>query len=230
MHGCGLKREMGFDRMHQSQWFFLQTNVSYEEKEVAIGCVFVDRRTKGVLASAGNLTNKHRNATRHCELIAYEKLSARVGETRWNELSPFVDVFVSCEPCIMCAAALQTIGIQRVIYGCSNERFGGCGSVVQVAYNDFGKRPFECYKGLCADEAVRILQAFYDRGNEHAPEAKRKRPLQPSNILAMGSLPEGSDTLSHTSSLVSRSPTPTPSQSENGDTKWSTTSTPTNDG
>ena len=42
------------------------------------------------------------------------------------------ELYVTCEPCIMCAAALSLVGLRRVVFGCANDRFGGCGSVLAV--------------------------------------------------------------------------------------------------
>lgn len=45
---------------------------------------------------------------------------------------PRCQLYVTCEPCIMCAGALSLLGIPRVVYGCPNDKFGGCGSIVPV--------------------------------------------------------------------------------------------------
>ncbi|KAL8450230.1 hypothetical protein Emed_002626 [Eimeria media] len=107
-------------------------------------------------------------------------------------------LYVTCEPCIMCAWALRLCRIQRVFFGCSNSRFGGCGTVLNVhaaptaaaaaapaaapaaaaaAAAAAAPPPLECKGGICAEEAVELLRVFYSRGNPHAPAVKRKRPL-----------------------------------------------------
>lgn len=43
-----------------------------------------------------------------------------------------VDLYVTCEPCIMCADAIGIVGIRKVVYGCANDRFGGCGTVLSI--------------------------------------------------------------------------------------------------
>ena len=86
-----------------------------------------------------------------------------------------VELFVTCEPCIMCAGALCLMGIKTVHYGCDNDKFGGCGSVFHISsmgcgtcgsgagpQNNVG---FECHKGLFASEAITLLQDFYLKGN-----------------------------------------------------------------
>jgi tRNA(Arg) A34 adenosine deaminase TadA len=66
-------------------------------------------------------------ATLHAELEAIDHLLP-------NHPAPLssITLYVTVEPCVMCASALRQIGIGRVIYGCGNDRFGGCGSVIDV--------------------------------------------------------------------------------------------------
>ncbi|CAB9511029.1 specific adenosine deaminase 2 [Seminavis robusta] len=92
-------------------------------------------------------------------------------------------LYVTCEPCIMCSAALATVGIGKVIFGCRNDRFGGCGSILSlhtatsVDDKEDGStdKPFPIVEGVLKDQAVRLLRCFYDRENFHAPDDKRKR-------------------------------------------------------
>mmetsp|Transcript_11054 Transcript_11054/g.31042 ORF Transcript_11054/g.31042 Transcript_11054/m.31042 type:complete len:328 (+) Transcript_11054:102-1085(+) len=93
------------------------------------------------------------------------------------------DLYVTCEPCIMCAAALARVGIGRVFFGCHNNKFGGCGSLMSlhdeatvprgVAAGEYHGYPI--VEGILKDEAVRLLRSFYDRENFHAPDDKRRR-------------------------------------------------------
>jgi tRNA(Arg) A34 adenosine deaminase TadA len=61
------------------------------------------------------------------------------------------ELYVTCEPCIMCAAALSLMSIRRVVFGCANDRFGGCGSVLAV--HERGVVP--C--GRCVPHSRRVL-------------------------------------------------------------------------
>lgn len=94
----------------------------------------------------------------------------------WKSCAKNVDLFVTCEPCIMCASFLQQIGVKRCVFCCDNEKFGGCGTVIDVAKKC--NADFEVYKGLFADRAVKIFQDFYSQGNINAPDEKRKRKLK----------------------------------------------------
>ena len=93
-----------------------------------------------VIGRGGNKTNVTRNGSRHCEIEAFEQVMRResdaVKTSGKNEAHkhapvswPEVELYVTCEPCIMCAGAISLMGIKRVFYGCSNDKFGGCGSV-----------------------------------------------------------------------------------------------------
>lgn len=90
-------------------------------------------------------------------------------------------LYVTCEPCIMCAAALSSVRIGRVVFGCKNDRFGGCGSLLHLhkteeADGTGGKSlGYEIKSGVLEEEAVQMLRSFYDRENFHAPDDKRRR-------------------------------------------------------
>ena len=81
----------------------------------------------------------------------------------------------------MCAAALATVGIRRVIFGCRNDRFGGCGSLLHLHEAEKGcidqssaSRGYEITTGVLEGEAISLLRSFYKRENFFAPIDKRK--------------------------------------------------------
>lgn len=90
-----------------------------------------------------------------------------------QDLARHCTLYVTCEPCIMCASAIAQLGLTRVVYGCRNDRFGGCGSILDLLGN--------CHVvgGVCEEEAVALLRSFYKRENCYAPEDKRKRKDPP---------------------------------------------------
>ena len=67
------------------------------------------------------------------------------------------ELYVTCEPCIMCAAALSLLRLRRVVYGCANDKFGGCGSV--LALHQAGCGPCGCGAPLCVWRGVVFEQA-----------------------------------------------------------------------
>ena len=88
-------------------------------------------------------------------------------------------LYVNVEPCIMCAAAITNLRVKEVYYGCQNEKFGGCGSVVDMRDIRRKVQPDSAYNvrisgGHRADEAVEMLKTFYDGQNPNAPNPKVK--------------------------------------------------------
>lgn len=82
--------------------------------------------------------------------------------------------YVNCEPCIMCASALEQLKVKAIFYGCSNPRFGGCGTVLDVFERGApGRRTFVS-RGHRAKEAIELLKDFYKGENPNAPPEKRK--------------------------------------------------------
>ncbi|KAF9007915.1 cytidine deaminase-like protein [Cyathus striatus] len=144
--------------------------------EVPVGCVFV--RDGAIIAQARNRTNELRNATRHAELEAIDAIFA--DKLLTPEMAPYplssTTLYVTVEPCIMCASALRQLGIKEVFYGCGNDRFGGCGSVLGVNENlDHPVHPsYNATGGYCREEAIMILRRFYITENTNAPVPKSK--------------------------------------------------------
>ncbi|KAL5720706.1 tRNA(adenine34) deaminase [Ranunculus cassubicifolius] len=185
------EEETSVDTVALMELALQQAKYALDNLEVPIGCVFVEN--KRVIASGRNRTTEKRNATRHAEMEAIDDILKNWQE---NGLSPTeiaerfsrCDLYVTCEPCIMCASALSILGIRSVYYGCANDKFGGCGSILslhstnsssseKLDVNDVAKRKgFKCTGGIMASEAISLLQRFYEQGNPNAP--KPHRPLQ----------------------------------------------------
>ncbi|RAL53247.1 hypothetical protein DM860_006919 [Cuscuta australis] len=162
-----------------------QAKLALDSLEVPVGCVIVEDGE--VIAWGRNRTTETRNGTRHAEMEAIDSL---LENWKKNGLSPGevslrfskCILYVTCEPCIMCAAALSYIGVKEVYYGCPNDKFGGCGSILPLhAGGDGGgaKKGFGCVGGVMASEAVSLLRSFYEQGNPNAP--KPHRPLKGKN-------------------------------------------------
>ena len=138
-------------------------DAAFEQGEVAVGCIFVYKGK--VVASGGNLTNADNDATRHAELVAFDRLMKEY--TNWKEIVKEMVLYVTCEPCIMCASAIRMMGVRLVVYGCRNSRFGGCGSVMSLHAPDVMPKltPYDCVAGVLEQEAIDALQRFYGRAN-----------------------------------------------------------------
>lgn len=102
-----------------------------------MGCLFV--YNDSIIGTGCNDVNRTKNATRHAEIMAIEEVRNFCKTNNLNEELVFRKsiLYVTTEPCIMCAAALRLIGVTNVIYGCPNPRFGGCGSVLDIHEKEF---------------------------------------------------------------------------------------------
>jgi len=153
---------------------------AFEASEIPVGCVLV--RNNEVIAVGRNRTNQLRNATFHAEFDALSHLLPPSQPPPPGEKPPKfeylrdVTLYVTVEPCLMCAAALRQCGIGKIVYGCSNERFGGCGGV-QPIHDD----PNLAYSptlgavgGYRREEAIMLLRRFYVTENTNAPKPRQK--------------------------------------------------------
>jgi tRNA-specific adenosine deaminase 2 len=147
---------------------------AFNLKEVPVGCVIVYKDEK-IIGKGHNLTVLKKNATRHAE---FEAIKDSIEWCKNNSLDyktifPDCSLYVTCEPCIMCASALKLVNIKKWIFGCRNDKFGGAGSVIDVV-NEKEKNDYEITPGVCEEQAINILKAFYTIENENAPETTRK--------------------------------------------------------
>ncbi|KAL4298721.1 hypothetical protein AHAS_Ahas17G0029200 [Arachis hypogaea] len=161
-----------------------QANLAMDSLEVPVGCVIVD---DGKVISCGrNRTTETRNATRHAEMEAVDVLLEQwqkngLSMSEVAEKFSNCTLYVTCEPCIMCASALSILGIKEVFYGCSNDKFGGCGSILSLHQSSTDSpnnevplgKGFKCTGGIMASEAVLLLRTFYEQGNPNAPKPYR---------------------------------------------------------
>ena len=143
---------------------------AYDAGEVPVGCVFVSNGV--IVGKARNKTNESGDATRHAEVVAIDQMLKEGVDISSCEL------FVTVEPCIMCGAALRQLGVKAVYYGCSNDRFGGHGSIFDfhsVPYGDFPSYPV--YPGIFRAQAILLLRMFYVRGKQPCTCTEKRRPI-----------------------------------------------------
>lgn len=118
-----------------------------------------------------NDTNRSFNGTRHAELVAISELL----ESQPATVLASTDLYVTVEPCIMCASVLRQYRIRRVYYGCGNERFGGTGSVLAIHSDPGVDPPYASDGGLYRKEAIMLLRRFYIQQNDKAPNPRPKK-------------------------------------------------------
>lgn len=126
-------------------------------REVPIGCVIVDNTTGEVISRGSNEREETQNAIKHAEIIAIEEACAKVGSWRLEHTS----LFVTLEPCPMCAGAIINSRIEEVIFGASDPKAGSVGSINNLlAETRYNHQP-EVLANVKADETAALLQNFF---------------------------------------------------------------------
>ncbi|XP_035659195.1 tRNA-specific adenosine deaminase 2-like isoform X2 [Branchiostoma floridae] len=142
--------------------------------EVPVGCVMVYQGQ--VVAQGHNRVNESKNATVHAEMVAVGQLlewCMKVGLDK-NEVLPIVQLYVTCEPCIMCAGALRLLNIPLIVFGCPH--MGGVAAAQEIHVERFNSKgqPFKCIGGIFAEPCAALLKQFYGQQNPNAPNPKKK--------------------------------------------------------
>ena len=138
--------------------------------EVPVGAVVA--RHGEIVAAAHNTRETEKNAVHHAELLAVDAACRALGGWRLWEC----DLFVTLEPCPMCAGAILNSRIRRVVYGAADPKAGCCGSVTDLFALPFNHHP-AVERGLRAEEASALLAAFFARLRaERGARPKWRRP------------------------------------------------------
>ena len=126
-------------------------------REVPIGCIIVDNQTGEVIARGSNEREETQNAIKHAEIIAIEAACAKVGSWRLEHTS----LFVTLEPCPMCAGAIINSRIEEVIYGAKDPKAWSVGSINNLlAETRYNHQP-EVLSGVKDQEAADLLRNFF---------------------------------------------------------------------
>nr|XP_043905568.1 tRNA-specific adenosine deaminase 2 [Solea senegalensis] len=149
-----------------------------ENGEVPVGCLMV--YDDHVIARGRNEVNESKNATRHAEMVALDQLLdwCRHSNVDARGVGLYVTVSRVIVCVCVCGSLLHSLSeIPVVVFGCSNDRFGGCGSVLDVSSVNLPETgtPFKCVSGHRADEAVEMLKTFYKQENPNAPKPKTRK-------------------------------------------------------
>ena len=133
-----------------------QAELAAQAGEVPVGAVVARRGM--IVASAHNTRETERNATHHAELLAIDGACRALGGWRLWEC----ELFVTLEPCPMCAGAIINSRIRRVVYGARDAKAGCCGSVTDLFALPFNHSP-QVEGGLLEEESAALLAAFFER-------------------------------------------------------------------
>jgi tRNA(adenine34) deaminase len=124
-------------------------------KEVPVGAVIVKNGV--VIAKGHNLRETLRNATSHAEVIAINEACTKLNG--WRLFG--CDMYVTLEPCPMCAGALVNARVDKIIYGAADHKRGACGSIYNIGHDERLNHRLEVVGGVCEKECVALLQNFF---------------------------------------------------------------------
>jgi tRNA(adenine34) deaminase len=137
-------------------------------EEVPVGAVVV--REGVIIARAYNQVESLADATAHAEMLAITQAEAAVGDWRLQDC----DLFVTKEPCPMCAGAIVHVRLRRVVFGCPDPRGGAAGGLLNLLQMPELNHRCEITPGVLADESASLLRSFFQsrRGKKDvtAPE------------------------------------------------------------
>ena len=128
---------------------------AYESEEVPIGAVVV--REGKIIARASNLVETLKDATAHAEMLAITQAENSIGDWRLNEC----DLYVTKEPCPMCAGALVNSRVRRVICGCHDPKGGAAGGSINILQMDGLSHRCEITGGVLGEQSGQLLKSFF---------------------------------------------------------------------
>lgn len=146
-----------------------QAQKAYEASEVPVGAVVV--RAGHVIARASNQVELLKDATAHAEMLALTQAEAAVGDWRLTDC----DLYVTKEPCPMCAGALVHTRIRRLVFGCKDSSAGAAGSVMNLLQMQTLNHRCDVASGVLQEKCAAILQSFFRKRREQPELSKDDR-------------------------------------------------------
>ena len=149
-----------------------QAHKAWKLGEVPIGCVIV--RDGKIIARGYNRRNTDKNTLAHAELQAIRKASRAAGDWRLEDCT----IYVTLEPCQMCAGALVQARIDRVVIGCMNPKAGCAGSVLNLLQMTGFNHQVDVERGVLEEECSQLLKQFFRELRERNKKEKAQKREQ----------------------------------------------------
>ena len=146
-----------------------QAKKAYALNETPIGCCIV--KDGKIIARGYNRRKTDRNTLAHAELQAIRKASRKLGDWRLEGCT----MYVTLEPCQMCAGALVQSRIDRVVMGCMNPKAGCAGSIINLLRMDAFNHQVEMETGVLGEECSEMLKRFFRELRVRVKEEKAER-------------------------------------------------------
>ena len=134
-----------------------EARAAADRGEVPVGAVLVDP-SGTVVAQDGNRTREQNDPTAHAEIMVLRAGCSAAG----SERLPGYDLYVTLEPCPMCAGAIQQARVGRLVYGAPDQKVGSAGSVVDTLRDPRLLHRVEVVGGVLAEDSIAVLQDFFN--------------------------------------------------------------------
>jgi len=135
----------------------LQARKAYAEGEIPVGCVIADK-DGNIIGEGQNTRERTHSALGHAELSAIGEACRAIDDWRLDGCT----IYVTLEPCPMCAGAIINARIPCVVFGAREDNFGSCGSVIDLFSERYGHHP-AVYGGVLEDECAALLTDFFKK-------------------------------------------------------------------
>lgn len=136
---------------------FLLAEQAYEEKEVPVGALIV--KDDRIIGKGYNQTERLKDATAHAEMLAISAACSTL-ESKYLE---GCTLYVTLEPCAMCAGALVWSKIDRIVFGATDSKAGACGSIFNIAANRKLNHRIEIIQGIMEEDCEWLLKHFFEQ-------------------------------------------------------------------
>lgn len=136
--------------------------------DVPVGAIVVKKTTGEVIGEGYNRREADRSSLAHAELAAIAQASKKLGGWRLIDC----ELFVTLEPCAMCAGAIVNSRVERVVFGAFDHRFGACGSCFDLFSQGLNHKP-EVVSGVLQEECSQLMKDFFRKLREEKKAARK---------------------------------------------------------
>ena len=147
---------MGSDKQNMRLAIF-EAIKAYEEGEVPIGAVLMDNESGILICKNHNRIEQLEDATAHAEILTLRSASRKLNRRRLKNCT----MYVTIEPCPMCAGALVLSRVERLVYGAADSKFGACESLFNVTNNPAMNHQLKITAGVLEEECRQLVQKFF---------------------------------------------------------------------
>ncbi|NLZ63907.1 MAG: tRNA adenosine(34) deaminase TadA [Lentisphaerae bacterium] len=158
------KEKLAFTPEYYMRLALREARKAYDTGEVPVGAVIVWQQK--VIARAHNQVELLKDGTAHAEMIALTQAAAAVGDWRLTECC----LYVSKEPCAMCAGAMVNCRLGKLVFGCNDPRMGAAGSALNITAFPGMLHRVETESGVLEEECSALLREFFQTRRIKRPE------------------------------------------------------------